>query len=112
MTNLKVYSRLTPKNMIFVSEIRLFNIKTKVTKVKFIFTVALKSAASIEIVLVANAIAIKNVLINKIPDRMTVGQDVGDKENHSKMVQQLSDGSMVEVRVDKVTEFCVLDEMV
>ena len=47
-----------------------------------------------------------------MPDSMTVGQDVGDKENHSKMVQQLKDGSMVEVRVDKVTKFNVFDEMV
>ena len=46
-----------------------------------------------------------------MPDRMTVGQDVGDKENHSKMVQQLRDGSMVEVRVDKVTRFYVFEEM-
>ncbi|KAL5262299.1 hypothetical protein ACHWQZ_G007878 [Mnemiopsis leidyi] len=33
---------------------------------------------------------------------MTVGQDEKDKDDHSKMVQLLRNGSMVEVRVDKI----------
>ena len=43
------------------------------------------------------------VLTDEIQNRMTVGQDEKDKDDHSKMVQLLRNGSMVEVRVDKVS---------